>query len=260
MDIVFVGAGRLATNMARALQERGHRIVAVYSRTPESAQALSSIVGGKATHQLGALPLLADAYLVAVKDVVLSALLPELAKGRVGCPVFHTAGSMPLSVFEGSGFQHYGVVYPMQTFSKERQVDFSTIPIFIEGSSDRASRVATELATSLSGKTYPLSSEKRRYLHLAAVFACNFANHCMALSADVLAHIGIPFDVMMPLVDQTVRKLHSIPPAEAQTGPAVRYDENVIRRQHDLLADNPEMQRIYDLLTESIHKKTMNND
>jgi len=82
----------------------------------------------------------------------------------------------------------------------------------------------------------------------------------MALSADVLAHIGIPFDVMMPLVDQTVRKLHSIPPAEAQTGPAARYDENVIRRQHDLLADNPEMQRIYDLLTESIHKKTMNND
>ena len=81
-----------------------------------------------------------------------------------------------------------------------------------------------------------------------------------ALSADVLAHIGIPFDVMLPLVDQTVRKLHSIPPADAQTGPAVRYDETVIRRQHDLLADHPEMQRIYDLLTESIHKKTMNND
>ena len=254
MDIVFVGAGRLATNMARALQERGHRIVAVYSRTPESAQALSSIVGGKATHELGALPLLADAYLVAVKDAVLPALLPELAKGRVGCPVFHTAGSMPLSVFEGSGFQHYGVVYPMQTFSKERQVDFSTIPIFIEGSSDRASRVATELATSLSGKTYPLSSEKRRYLHLAAVFACNFANHCYALSAEILERQGVPFEVMLPLISETAEKVATMAPRDAQTGPAVRFDENVIHAQTALLEEQPLAQQVYRLMSQSIHQ------
>ncbi|MBR0259597.1 MAG: DUF2520 domain-containing protein [Prevotella sp.] len=241
MRIVLIGTGRLGTNLAPALRDAGHEV---------------TVVRGRA---LDDLPSEADAFIIAVKDDVLGDVIARATEGRENQLFLHTAGSMPMSVFEGR-CRHYGVFYPMQTFSKETLVPFADIPLFLEADCEQTMATLQSLAESLSHSVYQLSSADRKYLHLAAVFACNFANHCMALSADVLAHIGIPFDVMMPLVDQTVRKLHSIPPAEAQTGPAVRYDENVIRRQHDLLADNPEMQRIYDLLTESIHKKTMNND
>ena len=100
-----------------------------------------------------------------------------------------------------------------------------------------------------------LSSDSRSYLHLSAVFACNFVNRCYALSASLLERHGIPFDVMLPLIDETARKVHVMPPAEAQTGPAVRYDRNVIDRQTAMLEDNPIMKEIYETMSNSIHKK-----
>ena len=162
-----------------------------------------------------------------------------------------------MSVFSNH-CRRYGVFYPMQTFSKEAIVSFNDIPLFLEADSAETLGVLSELARTLSSHIYHLSTEDRKFLHLAAVFACNFANHCMALSADVLGRIGIPFDVMLPLVDQTVRKLHTMSPVDAQTGPAVRHDNNVIISQHHLLDDNPKMQNVYDLLTESIYEKSTN--
>ena len=99
-----------------------------------------------------------------------------------------------------------------------------------------------------------LSSEGRRYLHLAAVFACNFANHCYALSAEILAKQGLPFDAMLPLIDETARKVHELSPAKAQTGPAVRYDENVLKAQSQLLSDRPDLQELYDRMSKSIYQ------
>jgi predicted short-subunit dehydrogenase-like oxidoreductase (DUF2520 family) len=161
---------------------------------------------------------------------------------------------MPLSVFEGLSM-HYGVFYPMQTFSKERQVDFLPIPVFLEASDDATLSLARTLAESISHHVYVLSSEDRKFLHLSAVFACNFANHCYALSAELLEKHGIPFDVMLPLIDETARKVHELHPLDAQTGPAVRYDENVIRMQSSLLSDSPALQEIYNLLSLNIHRK-----
>ena len=167
----------------------------------------------------------------------------------------HTAGSMPLTVFSGYT-QHGGVLYPMQTFSKERLVSFANIPVFIEG--DNA--VLRPLAESITHSVYELSSADRKYLHLSAVFACNFVNHCYALSAELLEKHGIPFSVMLPLIDETALKVHQLHPLEAQTGPAVRYDENVIRMQSSMLADSPLLQEIYNLLSVSIHRKSERND
>ena len=160
-----------------------------------------------------------------------------------------------MSLFEGYT-SRYGVFYPMQTFSKERLVDFAEIPLFIEGD-DPAIR---QLAESISRRVYELSTEARKYLHLSAVFACNFVNHCYALSAALLEQHGLPFDAMLPLIDETARKVHELHPHDAQTGPAVRYDENVIRMQTALLADNPELQQIYELLSLDIHRKASKND
>ncbi len=232
MKVVLIGRGRLATNLLAALQQAGHEVVSINSRTLEG------------------LPLEADAFIVAVKDSALEEVIRRATKGREQQLFLHTAGSMPMSLFEGHT-SRYGVFYPMQTFSKERLVDFAEIPVFIEGA-DPAIR---PLAESISRRVYELSTEARKYLHLSAVFSCNFVNHCYALSAELLEQHGLPFDVMLPLIDETARKVHELHPHDAQTGPAVRYDENVIRMQSALLADNPELQQIYELLSLDIHRK-----
>lgn len=251
MRIVFVGAGRLATQFARALHEKGHEIVAVYSRTIESAKALSELVGGYATTSIAELPLTADAFILAVKDDALAGLIPQLAEGRSDCSIFHTAGSVPMSVF--GSLRHHGVIYPMQTFSKECEVDFARIPVFIEASSEETIQRAEALATAVSSEVHRLSSDERRYLHLAAVFACNFSNHCYALAADILERQGLPFSVMLPLIEETARKAGTMHPRDAQTGPAVRYDEHVIQSQLQLLADDPLKQEVYALMSRSIY-------
>ena len=252
MRIVFVGAGRLPTNLAVALKEKGHMVEAVYSRTHESAEALASLVGGVAVTDVRLLPQEADAFILAVKDAALPDLIPPLAEGRGEQAFFHTAGSVPMNVF-GSHRRH-GVLYPMQTFSKERQVDFAHIPFFIEGSNPETLQLARQLATSVSSEVHELDSEARRFLHLSAVFACNFANHCYALSAEILEKHGLPFSVMLPLIEETARKVETLHPRQAQTGPAIRYDENVIEAQKRLLADEPMMRDIYDLMSKSIHQ------
>ena len=251
MNIVLVGAGRLATQLGKALSQNGHSIQAVFSRTMEAADALSGVVGGFSTDNISQLPYEADAYIIAVKDSVLQALIPALAEGREQCCFFHTAGSVPLSVF--GGLSHCGVIYPMQTFSKERDVDFSTVPVFIEGSDDLALKRARHIAATVSQRVMELSSEDRRHLHLAAVFACNFSNHCYALAATILERRGLPFDVMLPLIAETARKVETMPPRQAQTGPAVRYDQNIIEAQKQLLAGEEMARQVYDVMSRSIH-------
>jgi predicted short-subunit dehydrogenase-like oxidoreductase (DUF2520 family) len=142
----------------------------------------------------------------------------------------------------------------MQTFSKERLVDFSCVPIFIEGADDVALDLARRLAESVSREVRVLSSADRKHLHLAAVFACNFANHCYAQSAKILEQHGLPFEVMLPLIDETALKVHSMHPFAAQTGPAIRYDQNVIEAQKALLSDDADTQEIYDIMSKSIHR------
>lgn len=256
MKIALIGAGRLATNLARALRKAGHDTVQVYSRTIEAAQAVADIAGGSPTTDLSRLTYDADVYIMAVKDSALAELIPTVCKGREQKVFIHTAGSVPMDVFKGMAL-HYGVFYPMQTFSKERTVDFKDIPCFVEVSDEFSARAIVNLATGLSSNVRPLSSADRRYLHLAAVFACNFTNHCYAMAADILEKHGLPFDVMLPLIDETASKVHTMSPAEAQTGPAMRYDENVIREQGQLLRDNPFAKDLYDRMSISIHKKAM---
>ena len=229
MRIALIGRGRVATHMGKALLKAGHKVVSVNSRT------------------LAELPQDADVYIIAVKDSALQEVISKVTKGREGQLFLHTAGSMPLSVFEGYA-DNAGVLYPMQTFSMDREVDFREIPLFIEGADPRIRAVAE----SLSGHVYELSTADRKYLHLAAVFACNFANHCYTLAADVLQKKGLPFDVMLPLVDETARKVHELHPTEAQTGPAVRGDQNVMQAQAALL--DGKAKEIYELLSQSIQE------
>ena len=252
MRIVMIGAGNLATNLGKALQNAGHDIVQVYSRTWEHAQQLATIIGGAATDSLDNIVDTADVYIFSIKDSALSEVVPMVTKGRAEKLMIHTAGSMPMSCFEGMAV-HYGVFYPMQTFSKQRDVDFRIIPCFIEGNDDFSREKIRGLAESISGRVYEMPSADRRFLHLAAVWACNFVNHCYEVSSEVLEKHGIPFDVMLPLIDETAVKVHDMKPIDAQTGPAVRFDENVIRSQAALMRDNPILKDLYERLSMSIH-------
>ena len=141
----------------------------------------------------------------------------------------------------------------MQTFSKQREVDFNTVPFFIEASAPAEVELLRMVAVRLSPKVYEVTSGQRRYLHLAAVFACNFANHMYALSSHILEKQGIPFEVMLPLMDETAGKVHELSPTQAQTGPAVRYDENVISKHLEMLADEESLQELYEKISKSIH-------
>ena len=221
----------MATHLLKALLQAGHEVVSVNSRTLEE------------------LPLEADVYILSVKDSALQDVIRNAVKGREGQLFVHTAGSMSMDLFKGC-CARYGVLYPMQTFSLDREVNFREIPLFIEASDAATLQRIRALADSVSQHVYELSTADRRYLHLAAVFACNFANHCYTLAADVLAQKGLPFDVMLPLIDETARKVHELHPTDAQTGPAVRGDQNVMDAQSALLDDR--LATIYMLMSESI--------
>lgn len=272
MKIVLIGAGNLATHLGKALHAAGHDMVQVFSRTMQSAETLASLLDAEPLTDIAQVRDDADVYIFSVKDSALVQLVAQLCrheadglgedgavnalrkakKGEHERVFLHTAGSMPMSVFKGMA-QHYGVLYPMQTFSKQREVDFSIIPCFVEANDEFAQKQIEGLAREISGRVYQLSSEDRKYLHLSAVFACNFANHCYAISQELLEEHGIPFDVMLPLINETAAKVHEMMPKDAQTGPAVRYDENVIDKQSKLLENHPHFKKVYDSMSKSIH-------
>ena len=231
MRIVLIGRGRLATNLQHALLSVGHEVVSINSRTLE------------------ALPAEADIFVVAVKDAALADVIRAATKGREN----------QLFVFKGLT-AHYGVFYPMQTFSKERLVDFNDISVFLETNDETSMKCLKMLASTLTSHIYELDSEGRKHLHLAAVFACNFVNHCYALSAEVLAAKGLPFSVMLPLVDETAQKVHELAPQDAQTGPAVRGDLNVMQMQADMLATTPDVKHIYEVLSNDIQRLADKHD
>ena len=251
--IVFIGAGNLATNLAKALYRKGFRIVQVYSRTMESARTLAEKVEAEYTTDLQAVSKDAKLYIVSLKDDALVDLLPQITEGKQASLLVHTAGSIPMSVWEGHA-ERYGVFYPMQTFTKDKKVAFENIPIFIEGCGAFETSFLKRLAEQISRSVYELDSDNRKYLHLSAVFACNFANHCVAIGQQILENHHIPGSVLRPLVMETMDKASSHSAAEVQTGPAIRDDRNVMEKQMQLLEKQPELQQIYEMMSKSIFK------
>jgi predicted short-subunit dehydrogenase-like oxidoreductase (DUF2520 family) len=142
----------------------------------------------------------------------------------------------------------------MQTFSKAREVDFNSVSFFVEANGDSDLMVLKDMASALSPKVYEATSPQRTSLHMAAVFACNFTNHMYALSARLLEKNGLPFDAMLPLIDETARKVHELHPQDAQTGPAVRRDENVMGKHLTMLEDEPGIKEIYKMISDSIQE------
>ena len=201
----------------------------------------------------------ADIYIVALKDSAFEKVLPNINYNNK--LVIHTSGSLPVSVIEKYS-ENYGVFYPLQTFSKNREIDFQKIPVFIEASSTKNEKILLNVARQITNSVSVLSSEKRKYLHIAAVFACNFVNHFYTISAEILKSKEIPFDVLKPLILETALKIQELEPEKAQTGPAIRFDENVILNHLDEIKDLNNYAELYNSISRSIfeHYKKQRNE
>jgi len=253
MRIALIGSGRVASCMGPRLKEAGHTITGVYSRTLSNAGQLAAVLGAPATTSLEQLPA-ADVYLTMLTDDALVEHAAAIVKGREDALFVHTAGSVSIDVWKDAGAVHYGVLYAMQTFTKGVAIEWPQVPVFVEGCNPEAEAKVTTLARDLSGNVSALSSKGRKKLHVAAVFACNFANHMYAVSEQMLATEGVPFSVMLPLVRETARKVETMSPRDAQTGPAVRGDRKVIDEHLELLKDYPEYAQLYRLISNDINK------
>lgn len=234
-SVVLVGAGNLATSLGVALAATGVPPKAVWSRTMTSAAALGERIGCPAYCRIGDLPA-ADIFIISVADDALPAVAREVVTYFPAAIIAHTAGSVPMDILRSVGAVKYGVFYPMQTFSKQRVVSFENITIFVEGCNDDVSARLMDLASLITPKVVQATSEQRGYLHIAAVFACNFTNAAYQMAAALLEEHDLPFDAMLPLIDETAAKVHALHPRDAQTGPARRGDVAVMNAHKAMLA------------------------
>jgi len=250
--IVLIGAGNLATQLAHQLVRKGFCISQVYSQTTLSAQTLADSINANYTISVDEIDKNADLYICALKDDALPEVLSRLKE--IKGVIVHTAGSVDIAVFERK-FKQFGVFYPLQTFSKTREVAFGNIPIFVEASDSETLQYLKDIAFCISKKVYEANSYQRKMLHLSAVFACNFVNHLYVQADEIVKKSGFDFDVLLPLIDETAQKVHSLNPIGAQTGPAVRFDETIMQKHLSLLENDKDKELIYKLISNNIHEK-----
>jgi predicted short-subunit dehydrogenase-like oxidoreductase (DUF2520 family) len=238
------------------MQRVGMTIGQIYSRTRDHAESLARKVNCPWTTDLNEIITDADLYIFSLKDTVLPEVIPYV-KPNDGLWV-HTAGSVPIEVFEGYA-KRYGVFYPLQTFTKKRKVKLDETPIFLEVNNPDDMKMLKKIAIALSGKAQEMDSAKRERIHLAAVFACNFTNHMYFLAGKILEEQGLSHEVLLPLIAETADKINDLSPSEAQTGPAARFDKVIMDKQLAMLGE-PAMQTIYKLLSQSIYSEKLQNE
>jgi len=252
MKAVFIGSGSVATHLSLALKEKGVTISQVYSRTTLNAETLGRKLETAFTSNIYDIDKTADIYFYALKDSAFRQFIRSF--DMPDAIHVHTAGSISINEFDGFATK-YGVFYPLQTFSIDKIVDFKQIPICIEACNTDIQQKLLEIAKILSDKTYIITSEQRKKLHLAAVFACNFTNYMYDVASKLMEESGLMFDIIKPLIAETADKINTLPPYAAQTGPAVRYDEKTIKKHLDMLGRNYEYRKIYKLLSKSINNR-----
>jgi len=243
--ITMIGAGNLALHLSHALRHAGHEIVQVYSRTERSASFLANQLNCPFTTEIDKITP-SDLAIIAVNDDAI-----EEVEKHIDFPKVHTSGTKGLECLTNS---NTGVFYPLQTFSKESEVNFKTIPICIESNDEALRPLLHQLGTSISEKVYTLNSHQRRQLHIAAVIACNFSNLMYRFSQEICEEHEIPFEILHPLILETANKIQSLQPSKAQTGPAQRGDDLTLQKHLSLLENNSELQTIYKTLSDSIKK------
>jgi len=245
MQTVIIGSGNVAYHLAKGFMQNNITLAQVFGRNEEELKKISEELNiSYSTKNLAD----ADLYIICVSDSSIENVSKLITKKN--CLVAHTSGSLPKEILIGE--YRKSSFYPLQTFSKSKDLEYSKIPFFIEAENDEDQNLLADLASRISENVMKSDHEKRKYIHLTAVFACNFVNHLFSRAKEISDAQEIPFDYFLPLIDETVKKIHEIEPKSAQTGPAVRNDRRILELHEQLLTD--ESLEIYKTMNHSIKK------
>lgn len=248
MKVVIIGTGNTATVLGKKLRLAGHNIVQVFGRDSSDASALAYELDTESTNYWNVVNRAADLYIIAVSDFAVGEIIKELNFPEK--TVVHTAASVSIDIFKEKA-DHYGILYPLQTLSKNSK-DIPDVPFIIDASDPKTLLMLDELAHTMSNQVVRANDIDRVKLHLAAVFCNNFVNHLYSLAENYCIREGLDFRLLQPLILETAMKIQNESPANVQTGPAERHDEETIQTHMILLAKYPHLQEIYSVITGSI--------
>ena len=251
MRITLIGSGNVATHLGAALKNAGHQIVQVYSRNAQNAALLAYHIKAEPTNDLQQITADTDLFIISVNDDAIDPIAGALAVHQK--PIVHTSGATALQVLLKYTDQA-GVFYPLQTFSKIKEVDFRQVPLCIEGAYGDLTADLIQLAQTISNNVSTVSSDQRKILHLSAVFACNFPNYLYHAAQQLLAEHNLDFNLLRPLIKETAQKIEHQLPVNVQTGPAIRGDKKTMTAHMELLQNEPVLKDIYVVLSQAIIK------
>lgn len=246
MKTVIIGSGNVAYHLAKAFTQNNIKVDQIFGRNESELSKISNEFNIPYSNEKLRE---AELYIIAVSDSSVEKV-SELIKNK-NAIVAHTSGSLPKEILKGD--YRKASFYPLQTFSKNKNLDYSKIPFFIEAEDQIDEKSLFELASIISENVEVSTYEKRKYIHLTAVFACNFVNHLFARAKEISDSQDLDFNYFIPLITETVEKIHHLDPKLAQTGPAVRGDGRVLKL-HEELIENKDQLHIYKTLNESIKK------
>lgn len=255
MKISLIGSGRVAFHLAQALLAQGHNIVQVYARDFDKTQKFAEKIQAKACQSLQQFQS-TELIILAVSDSAIAELVKQVHELFPETLMVHTSGSTNIEVISHV-HEKAGVFYPLQTFSLERDVDWTATPLFVEAVADVDQKLLSDLANSLSNRVYQYTSKQRLTLHLAAVFACNFSNYCFDMAKQIVDAEQVDFSLLYPLMIETAKKATENDPMQMQTGPAMRGDQNILAMHQNLLAqaERDDLKEVYQLLSDGIVKR-----
>lgn len=254
--ITIIGSGNVATYFAVAFKNKGYNIVQVYSPHILLANELAERVQAAPCQSVKEISPDSDFYIIAISDDALKSFAETFnVKGKI---VVHTSGFHEIAVLQNVS-SRYGVFYPLQTLNKNSPMPEHRFPICIEASDNDTQQKIKALAQSIDGDVHIISSQRRKVLHVAAVFANNFGNYMFSLAEKILQKEKISFGLLRPLIRSTAENVIHRSPSEVQTGPAKRGDEEILKAHLEILKDDPELKHIYELLSDGIRKHVNNS-
>lgn len=258
-DFLFtvIGSGNIAWHLSQALVQSGNTLHEVYSRNEKSGQELSQQFSANFHPSINFSKSPAELFILAVPDKAIPVVASSLKIPSTAI-LLSVSGSYPLTSLLAFS-KRAAVFYPLQTFSKDSVLDYSTIPFLIEANDPETIDIVSRLAKNISGSVYHIDSSTRKTIHLAAVFACNFTNYMLSISQDLLNKEQIDFDILKPLVIETLNKAFLIGPNKSQTGPAVRGDFETWKNHLQLLEKEEDSKNIYNLISQQIHNSVKNS-
>lgn len=250
--IAIIGAGNVAWHLAPALENAGHEILEVYSRNKKSAEQINSrLYAAEIKDDLDFSNSKAELFILSVTDGAIESLADEIILPENSLLV-HTSGTIPLDILNFSSARFTGVFYPLQSFTKGREMDLTEVPFLIESDDQEVLKKLKLLVKSLKSSSFSIKSKDRMAIHVAAVFASNFSNHMLRIAEEVMRRQGLDYEMLKPLIIETISKSLQIGAKRAQTGPAIREDYETLEEHHQFLNYNEEVAEIYRLISQDI--------